>query len=237
MTTQDKNQVSESRKRIIAAANKAVKMTTTFQEFVHKDILLPAAIHGWKYKDGDTVKDVLNILIKAHKTFRVESVAYWLKEFAGFDVQYIEKDNAFKVRMNYMGRSGSELGHEFTYDTVHAAILRDPQYRYWKVAPVKIQVLKLPDSVDKLFTPFEQRLARAMLVGAYDETTIQAEVNKIIANAKQMMKDRKNKDWAVEYFDQNPDKVPVVADATAAAIAAEEERIRIEQLDEVMNAA
>lgn len=208
----------KSLKEIMRNVTKAVEFTGTLQEFVHNKILIPAVIHAWKFKNAKVIKHVLDGLLPAHKTIRVESIAYWLTDYAGFRVEFKEKDSVYHVRMNYMGTSPSPLAHRYTYDADHLNnILKNPVYRYWKVAPVKIQTLRISNDVDKLFDGVEKRLAVAMLAGELDEEAIVARTNKIIDKIKQNMQDQKLIDKAHDYLEQKEQKEKEEAKKKAAS--------------------
>ncbi len=193
----------DSRKSILAGADRAVKVIGTMQENLHKSVLLPAVLHAWKWKEADFIGTVLNSLNRQQKSLRVESIAYWFQEYAGFKIEYKAKENTFHSQANFQGKSKADLKHVFSYDKDHAEILRDPRNRYWKVAPVEIKLLNAPE-VAKATESYEKSLAKAILLGA-DMEQIELEVQSIIANAMKFTKDKAVREWVDNY--NSPEQV------------------------------
>jgi len=192
-----------SREHILASAARACKVIGTMQENLHSTVLLPAVLHAWKWKESDLIGHVLNSLNTQNRSLRVESIAYWFQEWAGFNVSYKQSENVFSSSSNFAGKSKAELHHAFGYDKEHAAILRDPKNRYWKVAPVVIKMLTAPE-ISKATESYEKSLAKAILLGA-DMEVINLEVQAIISNALKYTKDKTIVKWLEEY--NSPEQV------------------------------
>ena len=195
----------EQYSRILAEVQRVVKFTGTLQEHIHQRILIPTVLYSWNEKDSNIVSVVLNGLKEA-KTLRVEAIQYWFSEMAGYKITYDEK-KGYHANSNFKGVSSYDTKHVFNYDREHLDILRNKHYRFWKIAPIVIQILKAPDSLDKVFSPFEKKLAQLMLIGKFDEASITNEIDKILANSKRMMNDQKVREWASTYFDQHPEEL------------------------------
>lgn len=191
-----KAMAEKSRAAIIKKLDEFNNKVSTIQEFLHSEVLIPAVCHAFMFKDCTIAATVLNsIMQKSVKTIRVESVQYWLSEFAGFKVT-LDKE-VYHCAMNYMGVSKAETLHTFTYDKDHLNLLKNPLYRYWKVAPVEVKILKAPEIASATET-YEKSLAKAILLGA-DMETIQLEINSILTNAMKYTKDKKVQEWFINY--------------------------------------
>lgn len=186
----------KSRANIIKKLDEFNNKIQTLQEYLHSNVLIPAVCHAFTFKDCTIAATVLNsIMQKSVKTVRVESIQYWFSEFAGFKVT-LDKE-VYHCSMNYMGTSKAETLHTFSYDKEHLALLKNPLYRYWKVAPVEVKILKAPE-ISSATESYEKSLAKAILLGA-DMEVIQLEVNSIIANALKFTKDKKVVEWFENY--------------------------------------
>jgi hypothetical protein len=198
-----------SREHILSSAARACKVIGTMQENLHSTVLLPAVLHAWKWKEADLIGHVLNSLNTQNKSLRIESIAYWFQEWAGFKVTYKQSENVFSTSSNFAGKSKAELHHSFSYDKEHAAVLRDTKNRYWKVAPVEIKLLKAPE-IAKATESYEKSLAKAILLGA-DMETVNLEVQAIIANALKYTKDKTIIKWFEEY--NSPEQIELRKEA------------------------
>jgi hypothetical protein len=219
MTTIDKVELERltSCKNLDIKISQLVKSIQTGQESLHKTVLLPAALHAFKFRDPAPLRNLLNALLKVKGSVRVESIAYWVSHVAGIRATYDEKANQFNLK--FAVKKGAEplyqsdLGIEFTYDKDHAESLRNKTFRYWSIAPVKIQVLKLPE-IDKATLSSEKALARALLAGAIDEEQLIAHIAGMVERVKKLSIDSKTKEWVSEYIAQQSPQAPTVTEVT-----------------------
>lgn len=190
-------------KAILANVKIANRRVETFQEWCHQRILIPAVVLAWKNKNPNIIRDILNGFVEggADKSFRVESIAYWLEQFAGFRIDYSRSTQKYGVRNNYQGVSKHpNLDLRFTYDSHQLnTYLKNKNYRYWKVAPEPQRIIKVQDNPDKLFDALEKKIALGLIVGALDMQEVRSRAEKILANIEKDMLDQKIRDKAEDY--------------------------------------
>lgn len=198
-----KESIEQELQTILNEVSKTVKLVGTLQERLHNRVIIPAVIHSWKHKDSSVIKLVLNGLLPVKASVRIESMAFWFTDIAGIDVKYEESKGSFIARFIKDKTAKSKTnGHSYTYDLEHLAICKQENLRYWKVAPVKINIPTLPESLDAAFDGIEKTLAKAMLVGHFSKDDISAYIaNKLLKNATHYQADDKIRDWAVDYME------------------------------------
>jgi len=201
----DKERIEQEIASILSEVEKTVKIVGTLQERLHNKVLIPGIIHAWKYKDANLVKQILNGLLPVKASVRVESIGYYFKEVAGFDVKFDEKTSLFTVKFNKDKEYISPVfDDKFTYDVHHLNLCKDPLYRYWKIAPVKVVMPKLPDSLEKLFDNVEKTIAKALLVNQFEKEAISFYIeNVLMKNAIDYTANQKIKDWADNFKEFN----------------------------------
>jgi hypothetical protein len=235
MTTPTKQQDKD-----LAAINthlsEIVSSVNTIQGSVHS-VLVMASIYGYKYDNADIAATVLNNLTGVRGSFRVESVAYWLKHIAGFNVAFNEKLDKYTAKFCKAGEYASSHGVKFTFDKAHVSTLKEDKFRFWKIAPVVIKELKLQDDLEKVTASAEIQLARSFAAGNITEAAIAAHVAKMLQRVKTLAESGKTKSWLEDFYLQHPDQRPVVeidpiekelAELEAAELKAGLEEVEVE---------
>lgn len=209
----ESDQAGKERASIMERVTRINKFIGTLRENIHQTVLIPSVLYAWKYRDANFIGLVLTGLTTASKdTLRVESLAYWMEEYAGFAVKYDREKDQFTTKAKFMQKSKCPLQHSFSYDVDHLNILKDPSNRYWKVAPVQIQLLKAP-VMDDAFTKLAKESAKALLIGEIDIETLQAQANAMLANIEKFKHDKKVVEWVNDY--NSPDQVKLRAERQA----------------------
>lgn len=205
---QSKEEIAAELSLIMDEVKKAVKIVGTLQERIHNKVLIPAIIHAWRHRDPSVVKQVLNGLLPVKASVRIESMAFWFTDIAGIDVKYEESKGEFVARFVKDKTAVSKSnGHPYTYNVDHLNVCKQSNLRYWKVAPVKIIIPTLPESLDAAFDGIEKTLAKSLLVGHFSTEQIQMYIaEKLLRNAINYQADEKIKDWAVDYLDAHAPK-------------------------------
>lgn len=204
----------------------AIDQIGTVQSNLH-NVLIESTLFAFKYKGegADLIARVLNNLTGVRGSFRVESVAYWYQQVAGIDCKFNAKQD--KYACNYAKDSYlSALGVAFTYDVTHLNACKLDANRFWKVAPVVIKDLKLPEDVEKCTNSAEIMLARGLAGGSMTKEEIATHLLNMMARIEQIATTGKTAEWLDSYYLQHPEKKPA-NDSVTEEIASlvEEERI------------
>lgn len=223
MTT---NTIHTEREAIFSKLKTAIDQIGTIQGNLHT-VLIESTLFAFKYKaDGaQLIARVLNNLTGVRGSFRVESIAYWYQQVAGIDSKFNSKTD--KYECSYAkDKYKSVLGVKFSYDVTHLNACKLDANRFWKVAPVVIKDLKLPEDVEKCTNSAEIMLARGLAGGSMTKEEIATHLLNMMARIEQIATTGKTAEWLDSYYLQHPEKKPA-NDATTEEIASlvEEERI------------
>ena len=198
---QEQVQKSLYRNRILESLHKFNRGVATLQEKLHFDVLVPATLYAWKYKDANLIADVLNgIAAGSVRTIRVESVQFWLSEIAGFSIALDSKSQKYSARGNFQGKSTYLKDHIFNYDKAHADVIRDMKLTYWNIAPVKLSIVKVIEDKDAFFDRIEKQLALAVLAGQFDLEALQVDIGNMLNRVKSDMASDAIKKKAAKYL-------------------------------------
>jgi len=222
MTT---NTIHTEREAIFSKLKLAIDQIGTIQANLHI-VLIESTLFAFKHKaDGaQLIARVLNNLTGVRGSFRVESVAYWYQQVAGIDSKFSTKTD--KYECSYAkDKYKSTLGISFTYDVIHLNACKLDSNRFWKVAPVIIKDLKLPEDVEKCTNSAEIMLARGLAGGSMTKEEIATHLLNMMARIEQIATTGKTKEWLDSYYLQHPEKKPTNPIEEEIASLVEEERV------------
>lgn len=168
------------------------------------DLLLKATYYSYKFSDSQSIKMVADALSSVKGSFRIESVIYWLENVAGYHMQHDQKANTWSV-----SRSSEKVGRvktgdvekliKFSYDADHLNVCKLPHLKFYKIAPVEIKKLKLPEDLSKVTVGVEAQLARALAAGKFSEEQIKAQIDAMMVNIVKQSKLAKTADWVKKF--------------------------------------
>ena len=203
-TQQDKTNELNAVKTLMA---EFLTITTTQQAAAH-NVILAASIYAFKHNDCSVIDYVLNSMTSVRGSFRVESVAYWLKHIAGLPSLFSEKTEKWQTKMNKHGDYASDHGVEFTYDPKHVVTLKLEKFRFWVIAPKQNMNLKLNVELEKITNSAEIMIARAVAAGKLTDVEISLHVANMLKRIKDFAATGKTQEWLDAYYLQHPDQKP-----------------------------
>lgn len=200
-TTLDQQAKVEANK-IKESLNLAVKNGLSLQD-QWQQLLIQSVCYDFRFNDSSYVELVLNRSIEV-KFLRTESLAYWIRQIAGYKTTYDDKTNTFiHTKRNTSKDFKSEFGVVFSFDKHHVKALKDKKLFFWNIAPVDNgKILKLENDWDKVSAPFINKLARNILSGQMTNEEVLTHINTIQDQLKTALSDKKNKEWVINYLSQ-----------------------------------
>jgi hypothetical protein len=211
------------------------KKFTTIQETVHS-ILIDSVIHTYKYKGDEAVLMVLDSITHLKGFARVEAVAYWYKHISGLEPSYDEKSETWSVKFSKLSESKAFKEVRFTFNADHLnTFCKADKYRFYKIAPVEVKELKLPDDLSKIVLGAEIQMARALVAGTVTLEEVQQACLDMFEKVKSLENDKKVKDWVSNYLAQEAAKnaPSSTKEEEPSTVSATDFRDSLNQSDEV----
>jgi hypothetical protein len=172
-----------------------------------QELMTMAVWYSFKYSDSDAIKLVVDGLTEVKGSFRIESVVYWLEVVAGFDLEHDKSTGRWSVRRTDREFGTVKIGEvekqvKYTYDSTHLNICKLPHLFFWKIAPVEIKKLKLPEDLAKVFDGVEVQLARALAAQKFTTDQIKAQLELVLAGIIKQASSKKTAEWLIKYKEQ-----------------------------------
>ena len=210
----------QSAQTIAAEIKKHIKSAGTLQAAIQKT-MIKIAIHGYIFKDANIVATSLNSLMEVNGSVRVNAIAYWFNNIAGFKAVYNEKTAAFSCKFAESDTTSEVEGFPpFTYDAAHVALLKVEKYSFWKVAPKDVKALTIFDDVKKVTAGIESQFARALLLGTITPEQIQEHIDGLMERVNVAKASKSTKEWVKKFQEQHSPYEPAIeeVDEVDAAI-------------------
>lgn len=198
----------EEEKALFSSLNKLLVQIGTAQQQAH-DLAIQATCFLFKNRDKLSVLEkMLNSMDNVQGSFRVDSLAYWFTEVAGFKCDV--HNNRWVVTRN---REPSQHGVQFTYDKHQLNdYCKKDNLRFWIIAPVVKKPLKPIEDVSKATQSAEIVLARGLASGTLDEETIQMHLANMFKRVQVLADSGKVREWTDKFWLENPEYKPVNPD-------------------------